>query len=164
MRILASSASSLYEVLFSFLPADLAGAPSCSSLNLSCWRWLRWLYSVQFAAPLWDIAIDAEYNRITSIVENSIDEENNVDGGFSNLENKMLYFSAWSWSLLSWSDPANQERGAVEHRPPAQVSPLEKRSTIFFLYWEVQPSSLSVWDICEAQSYGRPGCHVSPGL
>ena len=34
----------------------------------------------------WDIAIDAEYNRISSIVENSIDEENNVDGGFSNLE------------------------------------------------------------------------------
>ena len=36
----------------------------------------------------WDTAIDAEleYNRISSIVENSIDEENNVDGGFSNLE------------------------------------------------------------------------------
>ena len=34
----------------------------------------------------WDIAIDAEYNGISSIVENSIDEENNVDGGFSNLE------------------------------------------------------------------------------
>ena len=51
----------------------------------------------------WDIAIDAEYNRISSIVENSIDEENNVDGGFSNLEtHKNCYHLAWSAMYLVW--------------------------------------------------------------
>ena len=53
----------------------------------------------------WDIAIDAEYNRISSIVENSIDEENNVDGGFSNLEtHKNCYHLAWSAMYLVWLD------------------------------------------------------------
>ena len=40
--------------------------------------------------------IDAEYNGSYPIVENSIEEENNVDGGFSNLEN---------CSLLALSSP-----------------------------------------------------------
>ena len=54
---------------------------------------------------LWDIAIDAEYNRISSIVENSIDEENNVDGGFSNLEtHKNCYHLAWTAMYLVWPD------------------------------------------------------------
>ena len=45
------------------------------------------LHCVHCTTVHWDTAIDAEeYNRISSIVENSIDEENNVDGGFSNLE------------------------------------------------------------------------------
>ena len=77
--------SDVAETLQEFLTEPLCvGGDWTAGLD---WLTPLWLYSLQFAAPLWDIAIDAEYNRITSIVENSIDEENNVDGGFSNLEN-----------------------------------------------------------------------------
>ena len=80
---------------------------TCQSLNLS-WRRSRNCTAntaVQFSVVLWDIAIDAEYNRITSIVENSIDEENNVDGGFSNLEtHKNSYHLPCSAMYLVWLD------------------------------------------------------------
>ena len=87
----------------------------------------------------WDIAIDAEYNRISSIVENSIDEENNVDGGFSNLEtHKNCYHLPWSAMYLVW--PARELHIAINLALKTQSS-----QWIFFISFRIQADGIFGW-------------------